>query len=145
MTNPIGAIGIVPTTTPTTTATPGQQLGNSSLLDPQAFLQLLVAQLKYQDPSSPVDTSTFMNQTATLSQVQTMNTMSSTLESLMHMQQVQAGTSMLGKEVTYTDPTGATHTGVVSGVSGASSNVTVKVGNADVGLDTITEITTPPA
>ena len=60
------------------------------MLDPQAFLQLLVAQLKYQDPTNPVDTSSFMNQTAMLSQVQTMNSMQSTLSSLVSSQQAQA-------------------------------------------------------
>jgi flagellar basal-body rod modification protein FlgD len=143
MTSPIAAVGIVPTST--STAATQAASSSKSLLDPQAFLQLLVAQLQYQDPSSPVDTSTFMNQTATLSQVQTMNSMSSSLESLMHMQQVQAATSMLGKSVTFTDSAGTTHTGVVSGVSGASSNVTLTVGNASVGLDTVTEIHTASA
>ncbi len=138
MTDPIAAVGVVPTAS--TTAAQSTSTTSKPLLDPQAFLQVLVAQLQYQDPTTPVDTAAFMNQTATLSQVQTMNTMSSTLESLMHMQQVQAGTAMLGKSVTYTDPTGATHTGVVSGVSGAGTDVTVKVGTVDVALSTITEI-----
>src|SRR5947209_8280119 len=34
---------------------------DNTQLSSQAFLQLLVAQLQYQDPSSPVDTSSFMN------------------------------------------------------------------------------------
>jgi len=45
---------------------------DNTQLSSQAFLQLLVAQLQYQDPSKPVDTSSFMNETATLTQVQTM-------------------------------------------------------------------------
>jgi len=141
MTAPIGAVGTVPTTT--TTAAAQQAANTAPLLDPQAFLQLLVAQLQYQDPSEPVDTSAFMQQTATLSQVQTMTSMSDSLEALMHMQQVQAATTMLGKEVTFTDSAGATHTGVVTSVAGASSNVTLQVGNASVGLDTVSEIHNP--
>src|SRR5918912_2041525 len=103
MTSPIdGVTGVV-----TTTAPPGATAASGSksqaLLDPQAFLRLLVAQLQYQDPSSPVDTSAFLNQTAQLSQVQTMNSMSSTLTSLATAQQTQAATGMIGKEVTYID------------------------------------------
>ena len=141
MTAPIGAVGTVPTTT--TTAAAQQAANTAPLLDPQAFLQLLVAQLQYQDPSEPVDTSAFMQQTATLSQVQTMTSMSDSLEALMHMQQVQAATTMLGKEITYTDSAGGTHTGVVTSVAGASSNVTLQIGNASVGLDTVSEIHNP--
>ena len=139
MTTPIAAVAVVPTTQSTGTAATSQS-SSQTLLDPQAFLQLLVAQLQYQDPSSPVDTSTFMNQTATLSQVQTMNSMSSSLESMMPLQQMQSGTAMLGKSVSYTDPTGATETGVVTGVSSLAGKVTVKVGAVDVALSTITEI-----
>src|SRR6202012_5053061 len=90
---------------------------SNSVLDPQAFLQLLVAQLQYQDPTNPVDPSTFMNQTAMLSQVQTMNSMSTTLSSLVSAEQSQQATSMLGQQVTYTDANGVSATGLVSSVA----------------------------
>jgi flagellar basal-body rod modification protein FlgD len=153
MTSPLAAISTTPyattaatgtvSSTAPTSGTDGTTSSTMSTLDPQAFLQLLVAQLKYQDPSSPVDTSTFMQQTATLSQVQTMNTMSQSLTSLIQMSQMQAGTEMLGKSVTYTDSTGASQTGVVSGVSNAAGTVTVQVGNLDVALSAITNISAP--
>lgn len=156
MTSPlgtVGAIGATPfagtpatgTVSPTapTAGTDGTTSSTMSTLDPQAFLQLLVAQLKYQDPSSPVDTSTFMQQTATLSQVQTMNTMSQSLTSLIQMSQMQAGTAMLGKSVTYTDSAGASHTGMVSGVSNAAGAVTLQIGNLDVALSAVTSISDP--
>ena len=80
MTAPVSGVpGIVTTTPPPASASASK---SQSLLDPQAFLQLLVAQLKYQDPASPVDTSSFLNQTAQLSQVQTMTSTSSTLSTL---------------------------------------------------------------
>ena len=115
-----------------------------STLDPQAFLQLLVAQLKYQDPSSPVDTSTFMQQTATLSQVQTMNTMSQSLTSLIQMSQMQAGTEMLGKSVTYTDSDGTRPTPAWSVASPAPRAASpLQVGNLDVALSSVTTISNP--
>ncbi|MGN6609644.1 MAG: flagellar hook assembly protein FlgD [Jatrophihabitans sp.] len=154
MTSPLAAVGATPfagtpatgvvSSTPPTAGTDGSTTSSmSASLDPQAFLQLLVAQLKYQDPSSPVDTSTFMQQTATLSQVQTMNTMSDSLTSLIQMSQMQAGTEMIGKSITYTDSAGTAHTGVVSGVSTGAGKVTVQVGNVPVAIGSITTITNP--
>lgn len=111
-----------------------------SLLDPQAFLQLLVAQLQYQDPTNPTDTSTFMNQTAMLSQVQTMNSMSSTLQSLTAAQQSQSATAMIGKQVTWQDATGADQSGVVTGAQLSNSGASLTVGTTVVPLSSITAV-----
>jgi flagellar basal-body rod modification protein FlgD len=111
----------------------------SSLLDPQAFLQLLVAQLQYQDPTNPTDTSTFMNQTAMLSQVQTMDSMSSTLSALADAQQAQSATGMIGKQVTYLDSDGLRVSGVVSSAN-LQGSATLQVGNATVPLASIVAV-----
>src|SRR3954447_2288003 len=106
MTTPISGVITTPPPAPAT----GAAAKKNDLLDPQAFLQLLVAQLQYQDPSNPADTSTFLNQTAMLSQVQTMNGMSDTLASLTAIQQGQAATGLIGKQITYLDLAGASKT-----------------------------------
>ena len=113
-------------------------------LDPQAFLQLLVAQLQYQDPSNPVDTSSFMQQTATLSQVQTMTSMAGTLNALAGAQQAQAATELIGKSVTYADGTGTQHSGVVTSAALLSSGVTVKVDGTDVPLTQVLGVSAAP-
>ena len=140
MTTPIAGVTGA-TTTPTTTASSQTA---APMLDPQAFLQLLVAQLQYQDPTSPVDTSTFMNQTAMLSQVQTMSGMSTTLNSLVASQQGQAATSMIGKSVTFVDATGATGSGVVTGASLGTNGASVEVGNQYVPIANIREVKAAP-
>lgn len=155
MTTPITGVpsttattGTAPTTAASAAATTaGSSSAGKSLLDPQAFLQLLVAQLQYQDPSNPVDTSSFMNQTAMLSQVQTMNTMGSTLAALVSAQQTQAATSLIGKTVSYVDGTGATATGTVNGATlgstGASVRIATTSGTTTVALADIREVTAP--
>lgn len=152
MTTPVSAIGAMapfasaaPTTAPAAPTTAASSTGatgstgssSSPLLDPQAFLQLLVAQLKYQDPSNPVDTSTFMNQTAMLSQVQTMNSMSSTLSALVSAQQAQAATGLIGKHITYLDINGMRVDGVVSAANLLTSGATLQVGGATVALSSV--------
>jgi len=146
MTTSVAGVGGVTTTpaTATTATTSTDTSQSSSMLNPQAFLQLLVAQLQYQDPTSPVDTSTFMNQTAMLSQVQTMNGMSTTLNSLVASQQGQAATSMIGKSVTFVDATGATGSGVVTGASLGTTGASVEVGNQYVPITNIREVKAAP-
>jgi flagellar basal-body rod modification protein FlgD len=143
MTNPIQAVGVIsPTAQAAAAATAAGTTGSASksLLDPQAFLQLLVAQLKYQDPSNPVDTSSFMNQTAMLSQVQTMSSMSSTLSALADAQQAQAATGLIGKQVTFLDSNGLRASGVVSSAALLASGATLQVGNASVPLTSVLEV-----
>jgi flagellar basal-body rod modification protein FlgD len=137
MTTPIPSVNAATATTPTTPATASPTGTSRMALDPQAFLQLLVAQLQYQDPSNPVDTSSFMQQTATLSQVQTMNAMSTTLTSLANAQQAQAATDLIGKNVTYSDSTGVQKTGTVTSASLLATGATVSVGGVDVPLTSV--------
>lgn len=147
MTTPVLPVGTIDPTTapPAATAAATSSGPSSSLLDPQAFLQLLVAQLRYQDPSNPVDTSSFMNQTATLSQVQTMTSMSSTLTALVSAQQAQSATAMIGKQITYADPTGVQVHGVVTSVSLLSSGPALRVAGTTVPLSSVLEVSDPPA
>jgi len=85
--------------------------------DSQTFLTLLTAQLKYQDPSNPADSSQFMSQTATLAQVEKMAAMVTASSENLAAGQAQAATSMIGKTVTWLDAAGTTGSGVVSSIS----------------------------
>jgi flagellar basal-body rod modification protein FlgD len=63
------------------------------------FLQLLVAELKNQDPTNPTDPTQFMSQLASFSSVEQQVRTNSTLESLLSSQ----ATSLLGRTVTSSD------------------------------------------
>jgi len=65
--------------------------GNSGM-DKDAFLQLLVAQMKYQDPLEPTSNTEYISQYAQFSQVEALNNMSSTME-------LSRYSSYVGKEV----------------------------------------------
>ena len=121
-----------------------QQFDSNSLLDPQAFLKLLVAQLQYQDPTNPVDTSDFMNQTATLSEVQTMASMQSSLTALSSAQNAQEATAMIGKQVTYTNAAGLYASGVVTSTQLLASGPTLQVGNDTVALSSVSQVSAAP-
>ena len=109
---PIGNLGETPSFTqgvaPSSTAD-----GKS---DKDMFLKLLVAQLKYQDPSKPADSSQFVAQTAQFTLVEKMDQLVDSYTNQMQAAELTTATGMLGSTITYTDGKN-TKTGVVSGVS----------------------------
>jgi len=102
------------------------------------FLTLMLAQLKNQDPTSPVDSNQFLSQLASLSEVQgitQLNTSFATLSSSLTSNQALQASSLLGHQAlvpsaTATLPTaGATVSGAVS-VPQTSSQVVLNITNS---------------
>ncbi|HET8615682.1 MAG TPA: flagellar hook capping FlgD N-terminal domain-containing protein [Actinomycetales bacterium] len=121
-----------------TSPNPNGELGKD------AFLKLLVAQLKYQDPSSPVDSSQFMAQTAAFTQVEKLQAMAADSSASLALQQGLAASSLVGRTVSYVDADGVTRQGVVSSASfggSGSSEPVVHIGTAAVPLSSIVEVT----
>ena len=80
-TNPLNGIRVYDPATanqPTSTT-----VGTSAASQTQNFLQLLVAQIQNQDPTSPMDASTMTAQMSNLNMVQSMQDMNSSLASLL--------------------------------------------------------------
>src|SRR6478752_4143091 len=79
-----------------------QQANKSNDLDQNAFLKLMIAQLKNQDPTKPQDPSEFMSQHAQFSQVtstQNMEKSITTLSDSMRSTQLLNGTSLVGHDI----------------------------------------------
>src|SRR5277367_5889734 len=96
-----GSTGSTGSTTGTS-ATSGTTLGGTD------FLTLMLAQLKNQDPTSPVDSNTFLTQLAQLSEVQgitQLNTSFGTLSTSISANQALQASSLLGHEATVTTST----------------------------------------
>src|SRR3954466_11564829 len=87
---------------------------NKSTLDKDAFLKLLVAQLRYQDPSKPVDSSEFMAQTAQFTQVEKLDEMAANSTAALSLQQGLAASSMVGKAISWVDAEGNSHSGTAT-------------------------------
>ena len=113
--------------------------------DQDTFLKLLVAQLKYQDPSKPTDSTAFLAQTAQFTQVEKLGQ----IADMMQGQQLIGASALVGRTVTYQDANGMTHSGVVTKTKlNGDSEPTLVVGNTDVQLSKVTEVqqtTTGPA
>ena len=115
----------------------GQSEKTKDLGDKDTFLKLLVAQLKYQDPSKPADSTQFLAQTAQFTQVEKLGQ----IADMMQAQQLIGASALVGRTVTYQDANGATQTGVVTTVKlNGDSEPTLVVGNTDVQLSKVTEV-----
>jgi flagellar basal-body rod modification protein FlgD len=102
------------------------------------FLTLMLAQLQNQDPTSPVDSNQFLNQLASLSEVQgitQLNTSFATLSSSLTSSQALQASSLLGHQALVPSSTatlasaGGTVSGAIS-VPQTSSQVVLNVSNS---------------
>jgi len=95
-----------------TTTTP-----SSNAVSYNTFLQLLIAEMKNQDPTNPTDTSQYMSQFAQLSSVEQAMQTNSKLDALLSSQSLSQANGLIGKTVSFTDATGATFSGKVVSIS----------------------------
>ncbi len=112
-------------------------------ISPSQFLTLITAQMKDQNPLSPSDPTQFLSQLEGLSQVSSLQSMQSSLQS----SQMLTGTSLLGKSVLASGSsaylsTGGTVTGAISAPSGASS---LQVQIADANGNVVRTLSVTPA
>src|SRR4051794_30331531 len=87
------------TSTGSSTSTSGSKIGDAAGLGKDDFLQLLIAQLKNQDPMKPTDDTQFIAQLAQFSSLEATNKMNDTLEELAGAQLLGQAASMIGKQV----------------------------------------------
>jgi len=106
-------------------------------LDQDAFLKLLVAQLKYQDPQNPADSTQFMSQTAQFSMVEQ-------ITQLLTASQSQSALGLVGRQVTWNNALGNAQSGVVTGVSISDGKSVLEVGSDQVAMDAVTRVTVAP-
>lgn len=91
-----------------------------SALGKDQFLQLLITQLKHQDPINPVEDKEFIAQLAQFSSLEQMQSLNSNMEMMMLSQQkltsLGQATQMIGKEVELFTAEGESLFGTVTGV-----------------------------
>ena len=75
-------------------------------LGQDTFLKLLVAQLKYQDPMSPSDSSEFLAQTAQFTQVEKLEEIADAMSALTKNDQLSTIGNLVGQVVQYRDSLG---------------------------------------
>ena len=112
-----------------TTTTASTSDAKTATLNYDSFLKLLVAQMKNQDPTDPVDATEQMSQLASFSNVEQAIKTNSHLESLIQETTLTQATSLIGKTVTSSD--GKTTALVLPIDCGAASSRVDKSNGAD--------------
>lgn len=114
-------------------------------LDKDAFLQLLVAQLKYQNPLSPSDPNQFMAQTAQFTMVEKLEEMAANSAAQRAIGESITASGLLGKEVSWIGDDGEEVTGVVTGARFGTAGTVLQIGEERVPLTSITGIGSTPS
>jgi len=121
----------------------GAQMGK------EAFMKLLVQQLKNQDPMSPMDNDKFVAQLTQLSSLEGIQNLNDNMIGLAMLQQGNAlmaqltqSSALIGKDVTYIDiETGEEVTGTVQSVKIEDGLAVLNIDGVDVPLAYVVEIT----
>jgi flagellar basal-body rod modification protein FlgD len=110
----------VPSTSSATAASTQQTQGGGAAVDYQAFLKLLVAEMKNQDPTEPMDSTEYVAQLASFSQVEQSVQINKKLEQLLKTSAVAQADALLGHTITSAD---GMQSGVVAEVRLTSNGV----------------------
>ncbi|HLI26423.1 MAG TPA: flagellar hook capping FlgD N-terminal domain-containing protein [Chloroflexota bacterium] len=114
-------------------------------LGKQEFLQLLVAQLRNQDPLSPMEDKEFISELAQFTTLETMQSLDKRLETLTQAQLLAQGATLLGREIEAAAADGSTVSGKVTEVQLASGTVQLVVGGQTVPVTQVTRVKGDPS
>ena len=111
----------------------------TSELGQDAFLQLLMAQMKKQDPLNPTDSSQFMSQQAQFTQISELQKRNKSLASS---NQIMQASSLIGKNVSLSDPNNTENTisGTVSEAKINSNGASVVVNGNEYSINSILSV-----
>jgi flagellar basal-body rod modification protein FlgD len=123
---------------PSVTTTQGGQPGK------EQFLQLLVTELRHQDPLNPMQDREFITQLAQFNALEEMQKVNKSIEAFTATQDVMAAAGFLGKTVEYHDPADLAGRNVLSGqvsrVSWSTGTPKLMVGEREVDLTQIVSV-----
>ena len=108
------------TTTIPTGANQATTSTSKTAVDYQSFLKLLIAEMKNQDPTKPMDSTQYVAQLATFSQVEQSVQTNTKLDQIMQSSALSQADALIGRSITSAD--GKT-TGVVASVKLASNGL----------------------
>jgi len=123
------------TSSQSTTAT-----GGLSALQPSDFMNMLMTELQNQDPLDPMDTGQMLQEITQISNIESNNQLTSTLQGVLLGQNLAAASSLLQRNVQGLDASGNTVSGQVQSVSVANGTASLNIGTDSLPLSNVTEI-----
>lgn len=105
------------------------------------FLNLLATQLRYQDPTNPVDNTAFIAQLAQFSALEAATNTQTSVEAMGKQEKQLYSLSLLGKNVTGVDSTTSqAFSGTVTGVDVSGETIQVYINGKAVNLEDIQSV-----
>jgi flagellar basal-body rod modification protein FlgD len=122
-----------------------------SALGKDAFMKLLVNQIKNQDPLEPSDNTAYLSQLAQFSSLEQMQSLNDNIVGLAVLQQNNAlmsqltqSSALIGQRVTYMDPaTNQSKSGTVGSVKIMDNLAVLSINGTDVPLANVSEVLGP--
>jgi flagellar basal-body rod modification protein FlgD len=110
-------------------------------LSPTDFLNLMIQELKNQDPTSPMDPSTIMQQLADMQSITATTGLTTSLNSVALEQSISSASLLIGSTVAGLDASGNKVSGNVDSVSMVNGAPQLNIGSSALSLSNITSIT----
>lgn len=109
-------------------------------LDKDAFMDLLLLQIRSQDPMNPMDSSQMFNQMAQLSMLEQLWDIREAVTETSTTQQLAEGSMLIGRHVEASSATAGRISGLVEQVKMVSGAVWLQVGADQIRLDEVTSV-----
>lgn len=122
-----------------------QPATQTSKEDKEMFLNLMVAQLRYQDPLNPADSAEFLAQTAQFTALEKMQDVADQTAALLSSSVSFGATNMVGQQVTYLNADGESISGTVDSVTFDITGPMLQVGGQSVSLGQVQSVGAPKA
>jgi flagellar basal-body rod modification protein FlgD len=106
--------GVSSATSNNSSATSSSQPTN--MIDYNGFLQLLIAQMRNQDPTNPTDSTEYMSQLAQLSSVEQAVQTNAKLDTLLSTSAMSQAEGLIGRTASFTDESGTSTSGKIKEV-----------------------------
>ncbi len=119
-----------------------EEIGDPSAndLDQDAFLKLLVAQLRYQDPLDPSDPAEFMATTAQFTTIEKLNELTEQGANNAIVTGLSMASSLVGRSIDYVGADDVAASGVVTSAVVTGGDVQLMTANGPVSMTTVTGI-----
>ena len=135
-------MSITPTEGVTTAAAAGLAPATSTAAadDKQMFLELMVAQLRFQDPLNPTDSADFLAQSAQFTALEKMQEVADQTAAMVSAQLAFGASGLVGREIRYFTEDGTELTGTVTSVSFGAQGPSLDVDGTTISLGQVVSV-----
>lgn len=122
---------------------PGMTTTQTASEDKQMFLELMVAQLRYQDPMNPADSGEFLAQSAQFTALEKMQDVADRVGQLLGAQMAFGASGLVGRNVSWvsTEDSETTLSGTVDGVTFGPTGPVFDIDGVEVPIANILTVT----